>query len=567
MGKNVLLVSPEFPKDTFWSFSGALELSGHKASMPPLGLLTVASMLPDDYNVRLVDMNVQPLTPGDIAWSDAVFTSTMVVQNKSLEDVIGLAASFGKPVVAGGPHPTEYWDKIVQRTNTNVHLVLGEAESGVLERFLHDWESGKLQRIYYFQPQRTKEREVAQDSDEMLGLERRFGDSGVLMQVPARPSLTVSPRLDLLKLDRYASMAVQQSRGCPYVCDFCNIPKLFGSQPRLKPTDVVIAELEALRQVGHRGFVFVVDDNYIGDIKGVRENLEAIADFQVRNNYPFALFTEADVRLGTDDVLLGLMRNAGFDMVFMGIETPNKDALKAMHKGQNLRVDLLKSVRNTQSYGIEVSAGFIIGSDNEPNNPGDAIYDFVQQAGIPTAMISLLTVIRGAPLYAKMVAQDRLLEECTGNNTSILASNFIPQRVLDQGFSRSDPRFQQTLEEVRNDIRREYVQLVNKLYDASGANYFDRCETLFSHLGETLLPTLKVNGRGVMTLAKSLWYQGFGHAESKEYRGFMWRNKGNLAQAVTRAAHFRHFRHIARVALQEYADIRQHAPLREYQKV
>ena len=435
-----LLVYPKFPP-SYWGFQYALELLGKRSAMPPLGLITVAAMFPPNYRLRLVDMNVRELTDEDLEWADLVLTSTMVVQQRSLQEVIARANRHGKPVAVGGPHPTSFASDIVGAS----HYLLDEVEE-TLPRFLEDWEAGRAARVY---------------------------------KPDAKPAVTSTPvpRFDLLERERYSSMALQFSRGCPFDCEFCDITKLFGRVPRTKSNDQMLAELERLHELGWRGPVFLVDDNFIGNKKEALRLLPAVARWQEARGFPFDLFTEASVNLAQSEPLMDAMVAAGFSMVFLGIESPNPEALKLTKKSQNTdrndRDHLLHAVRAIQRKGMEVSGGFILGLDGDGPEVFDAQVEFVQKAGIPTAMVGLLTALRGTDLYARMEREGRLLEESSGNNVEI-SLNFRPE--LD-----------------RELLITGYRRVLATLYDPTLRNYFTRCSTLLDNLG----PVARRHGRKI----------------------------------------------------------------------
>src|SRR5215468_966632 len=322
-----LLVYPEFP-DTYWSFRHALSFEGKRSAYPPLGLLTVSAMLPDAWERRLVDMNIQPLKPSDIKWADVVFASAMIVQKDSLRRVVELCKAEGKRVVIGGPYATSGAKYLSQAD----HIFLGEAET-TLPVFIRDLERGAPKHIY---------------------------------QAAERPSLSATPIPDfhLADLRRYSAMPVQYSRGCPFQCEFCDIIEIYGRVPRTKSNEQMLAELDALLRTGWRGSVFIVDDNFIGNKRNVKRLLPELAEWHERNGRPFAFLTEASVNLADDEELLEGMRRAGFRSVFLGIETPVEESLKEARKTQNTRKNLLDSVKKIQSYGMEVIGGFIVGFDS-----------------------------------------------------------------------------------------------------------------------------------------------------------------------------------------------------------
>ena len=423
-----LLVYPEQPP-TFWGADHALEMSGVKATFPPLGLLTVAAMFPPGYELRVVDMNVSTLHDTDLAWADLVFTSTMITQHVSLQVVVDRCNDAGVPVVAGGPHPTTFHAKI-----TGVdHFVLDEAEE-IFAEFLRELEGGTAKRIY---------RELR------------------------KPDVTRTPvpRFDLIDLKNYATMSVQFSRGCPFDCEFCDIIKLYGRVPRTKSPEQVVAELDSLYRLGWRGPVFLVDDNFIGNKRDAMNLLPAIAAWQKTRRYPFTLSTEASANLALMDELMDAMIEAGFDTVFVGIETPNPEALLKTKKSQNTSKTqenfLFQAVRKIQQHGMQVQGGFILGLDSDDEGVFDAQIEFVQETGIPVAPIYLLTALKGTDMYERMKSENRLLEAPIGTNAMPL--NFKTE--MEYG----------TLIEG-------YKRVLATLYDPTLENYFERCLTLLKHL-------------------------------------------------------------------------------------
>jgi radical SAM superfamily enzyme YgiQ (UPF0313 family) len=536
MSKNVLLVYPKIPDNTYWSFSHAMSFVGKKANIPPIGLATVAAMLPDHYNVKLVDMNVDSLVDADIKWADAVFTSSMVVQQNSLEQVITRANRLNTTVVAGGPFPSQYFDLPVMQGID--HFVLGEAESGVLKLFLDDFEQGKAKKTYARVPIRTRKGEQEIDQQYLEELTEHFRQDDYDIRVAtARPDLETSPipRFDLLNTKAYTSMAVQLSRGCPHACDFCDITALFGHKPRLKSSKQIVAELETILNTGYRGALMIVDDNFIGKKREVKEVLKNIASLQQKNNYPLNLFTEADISLAKDEELMKLMQDAGFDMVFIGLESPDIKVLKGMGKGVNTRADLLQDVRTIQSYGMEVTAGLIVGTDNDPPDICDRIFDFCQEAGIPTAMVGLLTAIKGSKLYARLEKEGRLLESYSGDNTHGTGFNF-----------------EQT-DAAR--VVQEYRILLDRLYDKSGHNYYVRCKTLLENLGERRKAARDIGLTEIRAFGMSLLGQGLVRSYSQEYRKFVnyvrCNHKELLPEAIAMAIKGHHLRMITKTALKE----------------
>ena len=385
----ILFVYPEFP-ETYWSFSYALSFEGKRSAFPPLGLLTISALLPDAWERRLVDMNVQPLNQADIEWADIVFASAMLVQKDSLRQVVEQCKSLGKRVVVGGPYITTNSSDLPEVD----HIFLGEAET-TLPEFVRDIELGEPKRIY---------------------------------QAAERPALTETPAPDfrLANLKKYSAMSVQYSRGCPFQCEFCDIIEIYGRVPRTKTNEQILTELDTLLQLGWRGMVFIVDDNFIGNKRNVKKLLPELAVWSERHNYPFSFITEASVNLADDEELLVGMQRAGFRRVFLGIETPVTESLKETQKLQNTRHDLLDSVRRIQSYGMEVMAGFIVGFDNDPDDIFERQVQFIRDSAIPLAMVGLLNALPETQLWRRLEREGRLLTESTGNNTDG-SLNFVPK--------------------------------------------------------------------------------------------------------------------------------------------
>jgi len=453
MRRRVLLISPRIPT-TYWSYKYALPFVRKKAVLPPLGLLTVAAMLPDDYELRLVDMNVESLRREDIEWADMVFLSAMIVQQKSFEKVAALCRECATPVVAGGPYPTSSFETIEGVD----HFVLDEAEC-TLPEFLRDWEQGQARRIY-----------------------RAEGKPDL--------GLTPLPRFDLVDVNLYESMPLQFSRGCPFDCEFCDIIELFGRKPRTKDPKQFLQEVEHVYSTGFRRSLFIVDDNFVGNKHKVKELLPPLAVWQKEHGYPFTFSTEASITLAQDEELLDMMVAAGFTMVFIGIETPDAKTLAMTHKTQNLREDVLSSVARIQKRGIEVSGGFIVGFDGETEDIFERQKEFIQKAGIPTAMVGLLIALPHTQLYRRLKKEGRLLAETHGNNTHDFDLNFTPQMP-------------------RQKLVRGYKWLLNQVY--APRNYFERSLTLIKRFAsaERERVARSVRLRDILALFRSLFRQGF----------------------------------------------------------
>ncbi len=390
---NVLLVSPEFP-DTFWSFKHAIKFLRKKASLPPLGLLTVASMLPKDWNRRLVDINAsQRLTEEDLRWADLVMIGCMTVQRDSAARVIARCRAAGVTIVAGGPLFSSEHEMFPDVD----HFVLDEAEA-TLAPFLEDFANGCAKKVY---------------------------------RAAAFPEATEAPvpAWELVDLKRYAAMSIQYSRGCPYDCEFCDVTVLFGHRPRTKSTDQIMAELEALWDHGWRDRIFFVDDNLIGNRRRVREDLLPVL-LEWRKEHPSnAFFTETTINLVDDPKLMEGMVAAGFDTVFVGIETPAEESLVECSKKQNTRRDLVEDVKKIQRAGMQVQAGFIVGFDNDEPSIFRRQIEFIQRSGIVTAMVGILQAPYGTKLYERLKREKRLLGEFSGQN--IGTTNFIPKMDLE----------------------------------------------------------------------------------------------------------------------------------------
>ncbi len=451
MSKKVLLVYPEIPL-TYWSFKYSLEYIGKKAVFPPLGLLTVAAMLPEDWKIDLIDMNITKLDPEILPHYDMVFISAMLVQKESFDYVANLCNRYHIPVVAGGPYPTSLWQSI-----SNVdHFVLNEAEV-TLPKFLHDLQYGIPHHVY---------------------------------TSTVKPSLdkTPVPRFDIIDLTPYSSVPLQFSRGCPFNCEFCDIISLFGRLPRTKSPQQFLAELDAVYATGFRESIFIVDDNFIGNKAKAKELLRAIIEWQIDHSYPFSFQTEASVNLAHDKELMQLMYNAGFDMVFLGIETPVISSLENAGKMQNTREDLLENVKIIQQHGMEVSGGFIVGFDSDPENVFDLQAEFIQASGIPIAMVGILDALPQTRLYERLVSEGRLLNESNGNNTHKLAPNFIPRMPVKK-------------------LIDGYIHLLKTIY--TPAYYFERCLTLIKRVPEKRMVYRQFTFKECKALVLSLIKQGF----------------------------------------------------------
>lgn len=391
----VLLVYPKYP-ESFWSFKHALKFIGVKAAYPPLGLLTIAAMLPAEWEKRLIDLNVRKLRDEDLRWADMVMVSAMAIQKQSAKEILSRCKALGIKTVAGGPLFTMEPEEFPEVD----HLVLNEGEI-TLPAFLDDLSRGITKRVY--------------TSNERPYLER-----------------TPLPLWDLISFKDYATMSIQFSRGCPYDCEFCDITTLYGHRPRLKSIEQLLQELDALYNRGWRGSVFIVDDNFIGNKVRLKKSvLPAMIDWMEKRRHPFWFITEASINMADDEELMRLMQQAGFTSVFIGIETPNEDSLQECNKFNNVKRDLLASVKKIQNFGFQVSGGFIVGFDSDTPSIFERQISFIQQSGIVTAMVGLLQAPVGTRLYERLKKEKRLLPgvSFSGNNTDLMI-NFIPKMNL-----------------------------------------------------------------------------------------------------------------------------------------
>jgi radical SAM superfamily enzyme YgiQ (UPF0313 family) len=394
---NALLIYPKFP-DTFWSFKHALKFVGKRAAQPPLGLMTVAALLPHTWNKRLVDTNVELLRERDLTWADVILLSGMHIQRESLLAIVECCRALGLRTVVGGPITSS----IPAAELRADHVVIGEAES-LIGPLASDLEQGKARPIY---------------------------------QAAERPEMRTSPLPDvsLIKMRRYSTMAVQYSRGCPFNCEFCDIIEIYGRRPRTKAVAKMLAELDQLRAAGWREAVFIVDDNFIGNKARAKELCVALAEWRSQYKTSFDFNTEASLNLADDPELMQLMKDAGFVSVFLGIETPDESGLISSNKLQNTRRSLLESVATIQSYGIQVMGGFILGFDTDREDIFDRMVDFIQRSGIPIAMVGLIQAMPGTQLFRRLLQEGRILDAGHGDNTNDKLNfqpNMDPTRLVE----------------------------------------------------------------------------------------------------------------------------------------
>ncbi len=484
----VLLIYPEFP-DTFWSFKHALKFIRKQASSPPLGLLTVAAMLPSAWEKRLVDLNIQKLTDKDLAWADMAFVSAMTAQRESVHQVIARCKAHGLKIVAGGPlFTTEY-----EQFDLIDHFILNEAEV-TLPPFLRDLEQGTAQRVY--------------SSSE-------FPD---IHQTPA-------PLWELVNFKRYATMSLQYSRGCPFDCEFCNITALLGHLPRVKTAEQIIHELDSLYKLGWRGNIFFVDDNLIGNKKHLKsELLPAIIEWR-KGKFGLGFSTEVSINLADDDELMTLMSQAGFDTVFIGVETPDEESLIECNKKQNRHRDLIADIKRIQRSGMQVQGGFIIGFDSDTPSIFQRQIDFIQNSGIVTAMVGLLQAPIGTRLYERLKQEGRLLGFMSGDNVDG-TTNIIPKMNMDV-------------------LYKGYKTVINQLY--APKNYYARVKTFLKEF-KPLRLRAPIDFQYLLALPRSIIRLGILDKERVYYwKLFLWtlfRKPRLFPMAITFSIYGYHFRQI-----------------------
>jgi radical SAM superfamily enzyme YgiQ (UPF0313 family) len=419
--------------------------------LPPLGLLTVAAMLPKDWDKRLVDMATTALRDRDIRWADYVFITGMYIQRQSARRVIDLCRKLGKPVVAGGP----LFSEVPEDYDDVDHLVLNEAEI-TLPHFLKDLQQGTAKHIY--------------KADQFADVK-----------------MSPTPLWELVDMRKYALMCVQYSRGCPFNCDFCDVTTLFGHQMRTKTKEQMLAELEGIYSIGWRGAVFVVDDNFIGNKKILKDEiLPAIINWMEKMKYPFSFNTQASINLADDEDLMRLMVDAAFDCVFIGIESADEDSLSECNKVQNKGRNLVDCVRKIQSFGMQVQGGFILGFDNDKGTIFEDLIRFIQQSGIVTAMVGLLNAPRGTKLYERLMKENRLVKNPTGDNTDF-SMNFIPKMSY-------------------QDLIDGYRKVVKTIY--SHKYYYERIMTFLKNYRPSQKTRIRLHYCDIKAFLKSIWLLG-----------------------------------------------------------
>ncbi|MEB3163460.1 MAG: B12-binding domain-containing radical SAM protein [Prochlorothrix sp.] len=507
----VLLIYPLFPK-TFWSYERILELINRKALLPPLGLITVAAILPQEWEFKLVDRNVRSVTEAEWDWADLVICSAMIVQKPDLIAQIKEAKKRGKSVAVGGPYPTSLPEEM--REVGVDYLILDEGEI-TLPLFVEALQRGETQG--------------------------EFTANG------EKPSVTETPipRYDLLEQEAYDSMSVQFSRGCPFQCEFCDIIVLYGRKPRTKTPQQLLGELQALYDLGWRGGVFMVDDNFIGNKRNVKLLLQDLKTWQEERNYPFRFDTEASLDLAQDDELIQLMLECNFAAVFMGIETPDIESLRFTKKLQNTRSSLLDSIDKVTRSGLRVIAGFIIGFDGEKPGAGQRIVEFAEITGIPTTTFAMLQALPHTALWHRLEKEGRLIQG-SGNINQTTLMNFVPTRPVEE-------------------IAQEYVEAFSALYEPQ--QYLDRVYRYFLKLGAPKVQTPFQWPQWVVVraLAIVIWRQGVVRATRWQFwhhlLHMLWQNPAVVEQYITVCAHNEHFLEYRDIVRQQIA-----SQLAEYQR-
>ena len=504
LSPNVLMVYPRFNPHSFWSHKPLCELLGARCTEPPLGLLTVAALLPPAWNIRLVNHNAEDLTDSDLDWADMVMTGGMLFQQNDSLGIVDRSHAHGKPVVIGGPDVTSSPDSY----RTADFLVMGEAE-GIIDEFVAAWSAGEKQGVF----------------------------QGVKFQVDV--TKTPAPRFDLINLDHYLAMTVQYSRGCPFQCEFCDIIELYGRVPRAKTSEQILAELDLLYDAGWRGPVDFIDDNFIGNKKAVKKFLPLLSEWQEKRGYPFRFQTEASINLSDDAELLRLMRAANFQAVFIGIESPDPETLLSAQKRQNTKRSLTESIHRVYDAGIYVVAGFIIGFDTEKDRVADAMITAIEAMSIPVAMVGLLFALQDTQLSRRLRKEGRMLpveankgDQCTGG------LNFITLRP-------------------KREILADYRAVLKHVF--APENYFGRVRTM----GRALKPPRHAGKRSLVEVRREFgavcrlaWCMTFTRPALRRH---FWKtvfdcvihNPGSLVAVLTMTAYYLHLGDFSKLVLKE----------------
>ena len=490
-----LLINPKFPP-SYWSFEGALNLIGKKALLPPLGLITVAAILPQDWEFRLADRNCRDVTEEDWNWAEIVLISGMIVQHDDMVWAIQESKRRGLPVAVGGPYMTSVPD-VGSKAGAD-YLVLDEGEI-TIPQFVEALERGETSGYFTANGQK------------------------------ADMSTSPVPRYDLLEFKDYSEMSLQFSRGCPFLCEFCDIIILYGRKPRTKSADQILAELQQIYDLGWRRSMFVVDDNFIGNKKTVKPVLSAMAGWQEKHGYPFSLTTEASINLADDPELLDLMQDAHFGVVFIGLESTEPETLVMTKKTQNVRRSMIDQIDTINRSGLRVMGSFIVGFDGEEAGADDRILAFAEKTNIPHVMVSMLQSLPATHLTERLRKEGRLIETSTvdgaGLNTTQI-TNFIPTRPL-------------------RELAEQHVRAMWELYEPKAymTRLYHHCMTLNRPAKKQAF--IAPERREVMVFFLILWRHGF----KRPSRGIFWKalwdiarhNRSALKAFLACCAHFEHF--------------------------
>lgn len=492
---NILMIYPRYPI-TFWSFKYILKYISKKAAFPPLGLLTVASMLPKEWNLQLVDLNIKKLKQKDLEWADYVMISAMLVQKDSVKEILDNCRQLEKKVIAGGPLFTGKPEAYIAFVD---HLILNEAEC-TLPQFLADLKNGTPQKVYC--------------SNSFPSLD-----------------ITPLPRWDLVKIKNYATLMIQFSRGCPFNCEFCDVTTLFGHNPRTKTEGQFLQELQTIYDTGWRGALFIVDDNFIGNKKAIKAMLPRVIEWMKAHKYPFEMLTETSINIADDDELIQLMTQAGFQSIFIGLETPNEESLKECSKNQNCERDMTVAIKKLQAAGLQVFGGYIVGFDHDDESIFARQIKFIQETGVVTAMVGLLNALPNTKLWHRLKRENRLADTCSGDNTDG-SINFIPR--MDKA-----------------KLIAGYNKIVKTIY--SPRHYYQRVnEFLKTYKPKPFARTNKYSWIRLKALMRSVFYIGIlGNGASQWYYWklmlkslFIYRK--SFAEAMTLMVYGYHFRKISK---------------------
>jgi radical SAM superfamily enzyme YgiQ (UPF0313 family) len=494
---NALLIHPRFTPKSFWNYGATCEVVGRRYSASPLGLITLAALLPSEWNLRLIDRNCESLDEADVEWADLVMTGGMMPQQREILRLIDVAHSHGKPVVVGGPNvsstPHIYSDADFR--------VIGEAED-IIDQFVEAWCTGATEGEFKAQ---------------------------------SFPDITKSPvpRFDLLKFENYMHVGIQLSRGCPFTCEFCDIIELYGRRPRIKTAEQMIAELDALWALGYRGHVDFVDDNLIGNKRVIKPILISLADWNEKRDYPFEFSTEASINVAEDDELLEMMKRANFFAIFVGIESPDTDTLISTSKRQNTRRDIAESIEKIYRAGIFVNAGFIIGFDSEKRTIAQGMIDCIEDAAVPVAMVGLLYALPNTALYRRLAKEGRLHPD-----SDIHESGDADQCTSGLNFETQRPR---------EDMLEDYRSVLHAIYEPRA--FFGRVSRMAHQLDlseHRINRPLRTLLRDARSFFRITWHSGI---RRRAVRGPFWRAVGGclvknpraVRTVYSQAALFLHF--------------------------